>query len=134
MLAISACGALALPLALRHRRCLRCCAAGGLGVASVHPATAEQAEQELALANLQMQLDSTRDELSRLKYERAQAAAAAHADGAPLEGHASSIARMDGAMESLARREGTLVEKIGERMRNAGVDAGGATERTSRPA
>ena len=118
---LGACAVLSCPFVLRYSR-RRC------GLSSVSPfAPAEASEVDLAIANLQQQLLRTRDEISRLTYERAKlGGGSAEPEPEPaFEAEPSSIeptAALDAELAVLRKRETTLADKIAARLGH-GVDA-----------
>ena len=95
-----------LPLVMRHRN-----AAGAKAHSRVAPAVANLSTEDLAVANLQVQLQRTRDEISRLTYEEAKRELGGEAaDGVvePADSNAPSL-------EALKKREATLIERLAEK-------------------
>ena len=94
VLGLGACAVLSCPIVLRYSR--RRCA-----LSSVSPfAPAEASEVDLAIANLQQQLLRTRDEISRLTYERAKLGASFDASAPALD--ASAAPRKPAKLEDSA--------------------------------
>ena len=91
---------------MRHRN-----AAGAKAHSRVAPAVANLSTEDLAVANLQVQLQRTRDEISRLTYEEAKRELGGEAaDGViePADSNAPSL-------EALKKREATLIERLAEK-------------------
>ena len=110
-----------------------------VGGAAVHPdapAAGSPSSDELAIASLQMQLLRTRDEMSRMRYERAkstyalagEAAEAAEATAAPVGG--APTGGLDDELARLVRREATLLERLALRAGQGGAQLGAQLEAT----